>query len=155
MPKECLGHNFQIPRKHICHDDFNSILTKFNGQGENIVNYSDFIDTNLNSPNNNLNKTLDKAQRDSEIKDLTEKGKSDLSGLLKLRKKNSNNPNIAYLNINSVREKIISLREICLKSSIDILCVDETKLDVSYPNAQFHIEGYQFPPFRRDRNKQS
>ena len=74
-------------------------------------------------------------------------------GLKKLRKENPNNPNIAYLNINSLREKIISLQEICLKSSIDILCVDKTKLDASYPNAQFHIEGYQFPPFRRDRNK--
>ena len=39
MPKACLGHNFQIPRKYICHGDFN-------GQGENIVNNSDFIDTN-------------------------------------------------------------------------------------------------------------
>ena len=60
---------------------------------------------------------------------------------------------MAYLNINSLREKIISLLEICLKSSIEILSVDETKLDASYTNAQFHIEGYQFPPFRRDRNK--
>ena len=84
---------------------------------------------------------------------MTEKGKSDLSGLIKLRKENPNNLNIAYLNINSVREKIISLREICLKSSIDILSVNETKLDASYPNTQFHIEGYQFPPFLRDRNK--
>ena len=82
---------------------------------------------------------------------MTEKGKYDLSGLIKLRKENPNNPNIAYLNINSLRKKI--LRAICLKSSIDILCVDETKLDASYQNAQFHIEGYQFPPFRRDRNK--
>ena len=41
----------------------------------------------------------------------------------------------------------------CLKSSIDILCVDETKLDATYLNAQFHNEGYQFLPFRRDRNK--
>ena len=57
-------------------------------------------------------------QRDSEIQDLTEKGKSDLSGLIKFRKGNPNNPNIAYLNINSFREKILSLREICLKSSI-------------------------------------
>ena len=69
-------------------------------------------------------------------------------GLIKLRKVNPNNPNIAYLNINSLREKITSLREICLKSSIDILCVNETKLDASYSNAQFHIS-----PFRRDRNK--
>ena len=76
-----------------------------------------------------------------------------MSGLIKLNKENPNNPNIAYLNVNSLREKIISLPEIFLERSIDILCVDETKLGASYPNAQFHIDGYQFPPFRRDRNK--
>ena len=57
ISKECLSYNFQIPRKYICHDDFNIILTNFNGQGENIVNNSRFIDTNVNSPKNNLNKT--------------------------------------------------------------------------------------------------
>ena len=77
---------------------------------------------------------------------------SDVSGLVKLRKDYINNPSIGYLNINSLSEKIIYLGEICLKTSIDILCVDETKLDSSYPNAQFHIDGYQFPPFRKDRN---
>ena len=77
---------------------------------------------------------------------------SDVSGLVKLRKDYINNPSIGYLNLNSLSEKIIYLREICLKTSIDILCVDETKLDSSYPNAQFHIDGYQFPPFRKDRN---
>ena len=65
------------------------------------------------------------------------------SGIIKLREENPHNQNIAYLNINSLREKIISLREICLKRSVDILCVDEAKLDTFYPNAQFHIEGYQ------------
>ena len=77
---------------------------------------------------------------------------SDVSGLVKLRKDYTNNPSIGYLNINSLSEKILYLREICLKTSIDILCVDETKLDSSYPNAQFHIDGYQFPPFCKDRN---
>ena len=77
---------------------------------------------------------------------------SDVSGLVKLRKDYINNPSIRYLNITNLSEKIIYLREICLKTSIDILCVDETKLDSSYPNAQFHINGYQFPPFRKDRN---
>ena len=86
MLNECLGRFFQIPRKHICHYGFNSRLTSFNGQGENIVNSSDFIDTNVSSPKNNLKKTLDNAQRDSEIKDLTEKSKSDLLSLIKLRK---------------------------------------------------------------------
>ena len=52
---------------------------------------------------------------------------------------------IAYLNINSLREKIISLREILKKTKIDVLCIDETKLDSSFPNHQFKIEGYEFP----------
>ena len=85
------------------------------------MNNSDFIDTNVTSPKNNLNKILDNAQRNSKIKDLIEKSKSDLLALIKLRKENPNNPNIAYLNINSLREKIITLLEICLKSFIDIL----------------------------------
>ena len=78
---------------------------------------------------------------------------SDVSGLVKIRKDFINNPSIGYLNINSLSERITYLREICLKTSIDILCVDETKLDSSYPNAQFHIDGYQFTPFPKDRNK--
>ena len=42
--------------------------------------------------------------------------------------------------------KSASLQEICLKSPLDIPCVDETKLG-AYPNAQLHIDGYQFRPF--------
>ena len=61
--------------------------------------------------------------------------------IIKLRKENPNNPNIAYLNINSLREKTINLREICRKSSIDILYIDETELDATYPDAQVHIIG--------------
>ena len=57
--------------------------------------------------------------------------------LLKLR---NENPVIAYLNINSHREKNC-------KSARNM------SLDAFYLNAQFHIEKYQFPPFRRDKNK--
>ena len=34
-----------------------------------------------------------------------------------------------------------------------MLCMDQTKLDSSYPDAQFDIPGYQCPPYRKDRNK--
>ena len=44
------------------------------------------------------------------------------------------------------------LREVLSNAPIDVLCVDETKLDSSFPDHQFKIEGYQFPPFRGDRN---
>ena len=32
---------------------------------------------------------------------------------------------------------------------IGILCIDETKLEDSFPDSQFIIENCQFPPFRR------
>ena len=36
---------------------------------------------------------------------------------------------------------------------IDLFCIDETELDPSFPHVQFHIEGYQYPTFMRDRDK--
>ena len=60
---------------------------------------------------------------------------------------------VAYLNVNSLGEKINHLHEICKKYPFDILCVDETKLDSSYCDGQFQINDCWFPPFRRDRNK--
>ena len=58
-----------------------------------------------------------------------------------------------YLNINHFENKVINFREICHKAPINIICVDNKKLDSSYPDSQFHIDGYQFPPFWRKRNK--
>ena len=114
-------------------------------------------DNSFIKPTKNVNKEYETKNLDKKIKsndkDKLSTIESDVSGLVKLGKDYINSPSIGYLNINSLSEKIIYLREICLKTSIDILCVDETKLDSSYPNAQFHIDGYQFPPFRKDRNK--
>ena len=76
---------------------------------------------------------------------------SDLKKLKVLRLENDSNPIVAYLNIKSLGEKINHVREICKDSPIDILCVNETKTDSSYPDAQFQINDYQFSPFRRDR----
>ena len=78
---------------------------------------------------------------------------SDILSLMKIRKELPNNPNICYLNINSLGNKIDGIREFCFKIPVDIFCVDETKLDSSYPDSQFYISGYQFPPIRKDRNK--
>ena len=76
----------------------------------------------------------------------------DLDGLNKLSKEHQINPIIGYLNINSLRNKI-NFRKICRKTQIHVLCMDEIKLDESFWDAQFHIEGYQYPAFRKDRNK--
>ena len=75
----------------------------------------------------------------------------DLYNLQLLKQKYHSNPFISYLNINSLSNKIDALRQICRILALEILCVDETKLYSSFPNSQFRIDGYIFPPYRRDR----
>ena len=41
------------------------------------------------------------------------------------------------------------------KAPLDIVCIDETKLDESFPDFQFHMKNYQFPQFRRGRNSKA
>ena len=57
---------------------------------------------------------------------------------------------IAHLNINHISNKFDSLKEI-IKNNIDILAISETKINSSFPNSMFDIEGYS-PPFRCDRD---
>ena len=52
---------------------------------------------------------------------------------------------------NSLRYKIIDLRELLDCVDIDFISISETKLDESFPSAQFHTDSYFL--FRRDRNK--
>ena len=56
----------------------------------------------------------------------------------------------AYLNINSARNKIIHIREALKRTPVDILGIAESKIDDSFPDSQFTIDGYRL--FRRDRN---
>ena len=49
------------------------------------------------------------------------------------------------MNINSVMNKFSALCEILKKAPMDILCIDGTKLDSSFLDAKFKIDGYQFP----------
>ena len=112
----------------------------------------------VNSPEI-LKNILSNEQHEITIKNNTiklEKLKShilDLDWLNKLSKEHQNNPIIGYLNINSLCNKTNDLRKIYRKTQIHVLCIDETKLDESFPDAQFHIKGYQYSAFRKDRNK--
>ena len=56
---------------------------------------------------------------------------------------------IAQLNINSLHKKFDSLVQM-LHNNLDILLISETKIDSSFPIAQFQIEGYT--TYRLDRN---
>ena len=68
---------------------------------------------------------------------------ADLEMLQDDRLKFLNNPLIAYLNTNSFRNKVIDLREILKDLPLDYLVASEIKLDKSFPNSQFKLNGYK------------
>ena len=74
-----------------------------------------------------------------------------LSTIKNLRLSNVNGVVIGNLNINSLSNKFNQLKELVLKH-VDILVLTETKLDDSFPNSQFSIDGFS-EPFRIDRNR--
>ena len=77
---------------------------------------------------------------------------SDLQILRKLRLKYPRNSLVGYLNINSLRNKIIDVREMIGRLQLDCSVIRETKLDSSFPSAQFHIGDDEIRN-RRDRDK--
>ena len=64
----------------------------------------------------------------------------DLETLKLINIKNKNRLILAHLNINSLRNKFDALK-LLIKEKIDILVITETKLDETFPTAQFFIEG--------------
>ena len=86
---------------------------------------------------------------------LTNSNQVDIYDLVKMREVYSKNPTLAYLSINFLRNKIVSLRDVVAKVFIDMLWIDETKLNDSFPASQFLIENYQFLPFSTDRYSKS
>ena len=70
--------------------------------------------------------------------------------LKNLRLKNSNKVIIGHININSLRNKFELLTEM-VRDKVDLLMISETKLDSSFPNAQFYMKSYS-KPYMLDRN---
>ena len=71
-----------------------------------------------------------------------------LSRQLKVLKRSTlNDP--SHLNVNSIRNKFVSIQEL-IKSTFDLFLISETKIDGSFPNVQFKTEGYK--SFRKDRD---
>ena len=72
--------------------------------------------------------------------------------IFNLKTKNPNNPLIGFLNINSLRNKMIDLRKVVKKCLPDILVIEETKLNSGFKTENFLINNYQ-KPIRHDRNE--
>ena len=76
----------------------------------------------------------------------------DIDQLLEIRRNFLNNALIGYLNINTLKNKIVDLRPIVQDLNFTFLAIAETKLNDSLKSAQFRIDGYYCPEeFRRDR----
>ena len=69
---------------------------------------------------------------------------SALDRLKSLRIHNHSNITLSYLNINSIRKHYDDLKLIN-NQNVDILCIAETKIDESFPTAQFFLPGYHKP----------
>ena len=67
------------------------------------------------------------------------------------RKTNKKECTIALLNVNSLPSKFIEIKEWLVNKVFDIFCIQETKIDSTFQNSQFHVNGYNI--FRRDRKK--
>ena len=67
---------------------------------------------------------------------------SDASSQLKdIKQKNQRGLIVAYLNINSIQNKIEPLKSL-VAENIYILTIAETKLDANFQRGQFSIEGF-------------
>ena len=66
------------------------------------------------------------------------------------RCENPKNAIIGHLNVNSLRNEFAAIDEL-MKNKINICFISETKVDESFPNQQFKINGYKM--FRKDRDR--
>ena len=76
---------------------------------------------------------------------------STLSAINQLRHNYRKECIIANLNINSLPNKFVEIREWLCSKVFDILSIQETKIDRTFPYSQFQVDGYKL--FRRDRVK--
>ena len=66
-----------------------------------------------------------------------------------IKAKHPKNLFLGHFNVNYIRSKCVSIEQL-IKRTFDIFLISETKIDDSFPNAQFKIEGYK--SFRKDRD---
>ena len=84
----------------------------------------------------------------SDYVDICAKGNA-FTSTKSIKIKHPKNLFFGHLNVNSIRNKFVSIEEL-IKRTFDIFLISETKIDDSFPNAQFKIEGYK--TFRKDRD---
>ncbi len=72
----------------------------------------------------------------------------DISPFQEFYCENKDRIKFGLLNVNSIRHKFVTLRHVLQKGMIDILFLQETKLDESFPSSQFNVD--HFKVYRKD-----
>ena len=104
----------------------------------------------VNSSSKSDSRNYSNRQNKKSAKSVLAVSSDTLNGLHEQRLNHPKNVIIGHLNINSIRNKFSSFKDLVLKET-DICLLSETKIDDSFPNSQFFAEGYRM--FRKDRNK--
>ena len=84
-----------------------------------------------------------------------DKGSNDhvyMNDMKRFRMSHLKNLIVSHLNINGIRNKFVDISDILTENLTDILFLTESKLDASFPNAQFTVPGFKI--LRVDRNSQ-
>ena len=110
-----------------------------------MTSISDNVSVNLQSQASNLFHV--NSISSNPVSDTQEDPYTQLSNFCK---KNSKRMIFSHMNINSLATKFLEIHDILIKGFSDIFFVSETKLDSSFPNAQFHVPS--FSTHRIDRN---
>ena len=106
-----------------------------------ISEYSDTvgIDNDTVDTNTTYNKNM-----------VTENERCVLDQLREIRVKNPKKVTLGHLNINSIPNKFEGIMGL-VTNQLDVFLISETKIDNSFPDAQFSFNGYS-EPHRKDRN---
>ena len=131
----------------------NMSLDAKNENGSDILNMTPFsigsIPSHFSTPNFN-SEDENSCETTSDDVSFNESGEKEISLLKSLRLKNINQLMVGNLNINSLENKFDHLT-IFVENTLDVLIINETKLDGDVANGVFDYHGFQ--RFRKDRNK--
>ena len=110
------------------------------------VNFTKFLKDYWNHLYNNNDTEI--TINPTEGNDSDQSGKFWYNEIKALKVKHPTNITCAYLNVNTIPNKLDRLMGL-IDRSLDIFCIAETKIDASFPTDQFIVPGYH-KPFHMD-----
>ena len=132
-----ITHN-NITHKHLYCDGLHLNSVGFSILTENFLSYIQRNWLQIETQNQRKNKEVNSSEKTTENSD------DIIDGLKTSRLKYPQNPILAQINVNSIRNKFETLVSL-VTSDIDILMISETKIDESFPLSQFMIDESSMP----------